>query len=68
MLLLERNDVNPNIADRYGETALLIAACEEHEQAVKNLLRCNDANPNTAESSGKPPLSLWPPGEDVRES
>ena len=67
MLLLERNDVNPNIADRYGETPLLIAACEGNEQVVKMLLGCNDVNPNTAESGGKTPLSMaaW---EDVRES
>ena len=37
-MLLERDDVNPNITDRYGETPLHIAACEGYEGVVKMLL------------------------------
>ena len=55
-LLLERNDVDPNIADRYGETPLFIAAIKGHEGVVKMLLECDDVNPNTTENSGDTPL------------
>ena len=49
-MLLKRNDVNPNIADRNGETPFLIAAREGHEGIVKMLLEHDHVNPDTVKN------------------
>jgi len=58
-MLLERGDVNPNVADRrWDQTPLLWAAHEGHEGVVKTLLQREDVNPNLADTrDGRTPLS-----------
>ena len=59
-LLLQREDIDPNIADvRYGRTPLTLAAMDGHEGAVKLLLQRVDINPNVADiEHGLTPL-MW---------
>jgi len=59
-LLLEREDVNPNLRDtEYGQTSLSWAAGNGHEGIVEMLLRREDVDPNRADIlGGRTPL-LW---------
>ena len=62
-MLLERNDVNPNIADtQYGRTPLWWTARNGHEGIVKMQLERDDVDPNIADTQyGRTPLS-WATG------
>ena len=53
-----RRYVNPNKSDKCGQTPILLAAEEGHEEVVKLLLGRNDVKPDTADGSGRTPL-LW---------
>jgi len=57
-VLLQRKDVNPNVADaEYGRTPLWLAAERSHEGIVKLLLEREDIDPNTADTAyGRAPL------------
>jgi len=59
-VLLEREDIDPNIAETQdGQTPLALAAESGHEGIVKILLERQDTNPNTADTEyGRTPL-LW---------
>ena len=51
MMLLEREDVNPNQADsKSGKTPLLWAAENGHEGVAKKLLEREDVNLNQADT------------------
>ena len=65
-MLLERNDVNHNIVDEYGQIPLSWAARNGHEGVVSTLLGRNDVNPNIADKYGQTPVSRR--GTGVRES
>jgi len=56
--LLERDDVDPDKADKWGQTPLLWAANNGREGAVRMLLERNDVNPEKADKCGRTPLSL----------
>jgi len=57
-ILLERNDVNPDTADKYGQTPLWRAAQNGYEGVVRILLQRSDVNPDTADTLfGQTPLS-----------
>ena len=56
-ILLERDDANPNTADKRGRS-LFIAAHEGHEGVVKLLLERKDVNPNAAGEYGQTPLFI----------
>ena len=50
-LLLERQDINPNVTDtRCGGTPLIWAVEFGHEAVVKLLLQREDIDPNTADT------------------
>jgi len=51
-MLLERNDVDPNIASEHGQTPLYVAAWKGREKVVKELLERGDVNPNTPDNFG----------------
>jgi ankyrin repeat protein len=63
-LLLERDDINPNIADCNGRTPAvvgskkLISANDGHEVIARQLLQHPDINPNSKLSNGMTPLML----------
>ena len=59
-MLLEREDVNPNMVDKKsGRTPLSLAAECGHEGIVKIILGRKDVNPNTVGNKyGRAPLSL----------
>lgn len=44
-ILLERNNTNPDIPDKYGQTPLSFAARNGHEWVVGILPEQNDINP-----------------------
>ena len=48
--------VNPNRQDKYGQTAILLAAEEGPEGVVKLLLGRKDVKPDTADGYGRTPL------------
>ena len=48
-MLLERNDVDPNIADKYGRTPLWQAVKKGRDGVVRILLERSDVDPNTAD-------------------
>ena len=56
-MLLERNDVNPDMADKSGRTPLSWAASYGCEEIVEMLLERNDVNPDTPDERGRTPLS-----------
>src|SRR5207302_1854123 len=58
LMLLEREDVNPNTADTsYGRTPLSWATVNENVGVVKMLLQREDVNPNTPDTEyGRTPL------------
>ena len=58
-VLLEREDIDPNIPDTQdGQTPLTLAAENGHEGLVKILLERQDTNPNTVDTKyGQTPLS-----------
>jgi len=58
-VLLEREDIDPNVADiQDGRTPLTLAAENGHVGLVKILLERQDTNPNTADTKyGRTPLS-----------
>jgi len=60
-ILLERNDVNPDSADKSGRTPLSWAAEDRCKKVVRVLLERNDVNPSTADEAGRTPLS-WAAG------
>ncbi|CUS10046.1 unnamed protein product, partial [Tuber aestivum] len=57
-LLLERVDVDPNLADNFKRTPLLWAVENGRTEAVKLLLERADVDPNLADNDGRTPL-LW---------
>ncbi|KAG0128122.1 hypothetical protein HOY82DRAFT_42679 [Tuber indicum] len=58
-MLLERDDVNPNLADtEYGRTPLSWAAHFGREGVVKLLLARKDVHTTTSDSTNQTPLSL----------
>jgi ankyrin repeat protein len=66
-MLLERDDVNPDKPDNYGQTPLSIAASDKREGAVKILLGRNDVNPDKLDNKGQTPLwrAAYSGGEGV---
>jgi len=56
-ILLGRNDVNPDRADKRGRTPLSWAAEYQREESVRMLLERNDVNPHSPDKSGRTPLS-----------
>jgi len=48
--------VNPNRPDKYGQTAIMLAAEEGHEEVVRLLLGRRDVKPDTADGYGRTPL------------
>ena len=56
-MLLERNDVNPDKADKGGRTPLSWAASYGYEEIVEILLERNDVNPDTQDERGRTPFS-----------
>ena len=57
-MLLKRNDVNPDKADKWSRTPLARAAKNGHEEVVRMLLKENDVNPDKADKWSRTPL-LW---------
>ena len=56
-MLLDRNDVNPNITNQHGQTPLFVAAWKGHERVVKTLLERVDVNSDIADLAGQTALS-----------
>jgi len=56
-ILLGRNDVNPDRADKRGRTPLSWAAEYGYEESVRMLLERDDVNPHSVDKSGRTPLS-----------
>jgi len=66
-LLLQKDDIDPNIIDtRYGRTPLLLAAQRGYEGIVKLLLERRDPNPDIPGPSGETALDLAAPHEHAR--
>jgi len=57
-ILLEQNDVNPDIADKNGRTPLSWAASHGNARVAKMLLGRNDVNPDTPDRRSRTPI-LW---------
>ena len=55
--LFQRKDINVNSKDKYGRTALLIAAALSNEPVLKTLIARRDLNPNSTDILGRSPLS-----------
>ena len=47
-MFLERNDVDPNQGNFFGETPLAVASTKGHEGIVKMLLERNDLDPRAS--------------------
>ena len=56
-LLLERDGVDPDSKDSYGQTPLSWAAANGHEAIVKLLLGVEGIDPDSKDSNGQTPLS-----------
>ena len=56
-MLLEQEQVNPDISGSCGRTPLSFAASFGHEQVVEMLLGREDVDPNKPNSSGLTPLA-----------
>ena len=56
-ILLEREGITPDTADKYGRTPLSWAAGLGHGGIVKTLLEREDVTPNAADKDGRTPLS-----------
>ena len=56
-MLLERNDVNPDSADKSGRTPLSWAAGNGRKEFVELLLNQSYVNPNRPDKNGRSPLS-----------
>jgi len=52
-LLLERNDINADKADKYGRTPLWRAACKGHGSILRRLLGRKDVSPNRVNQDGQ---------------
>ena len=52
-ILLERDGVNPDIADIYGRTPLSRAAEKGSEEVVRVLLERGEVNPNKADQASQ---------------
>ena len=48
--------INPNRPDKYGQTPILLAAAEGHEEAVRLLLERRDVRADPADGYGRTPL------------
>jgi len=57
LILLGRNHVNPDRADKRGRTPLSWAAEYGREESVRMLLERDEVNPHSADKSGRTPLS-----------
>ena len=57
-LLLSRNDIELNLKDNYGQTALSMSATNGHESIVRRLLARDDIDSNPTDKAGRTPLSL----------
>jgi len=64
-VLLGREEVKPDKADRVGQTPLWEAAAKGHEGVVKILLAREEVNPDRADKWGRTPL--WYPARNGHE-
>ncbi|KAH6859182.1 ankyrin repeat-containing domain protein [Coprinopsis sp. MPI-PUGE-AT-0042] len=55
-MLLKRDDIQPNAANKHGSTPLIWASQDGHEGIVKMLLERDDIQPNLADKGGLTPL------------
>ena len=56
-MLLDTEDVNPNLPDQNGQTPLSLAAQHGWERIVKRLLECEDVDSDLPDRNGLTPLS-----------
>lgn len=55
-LLLDQDDIDPNLKDRSGRTALCTACCENYLSMVELLLENDNVDPNVRDNSQRTPL------------
>ena len=58
MLPLTRDDIDPDKPDNNGQTPLLWASLNGHEEVVRLLLARDDVNPDKPDNNGRTPLWL----------
>ena len=56
ILLPARDDINPDKPDNNGQTPLLWASLNGHEEVVRLLLARDDVNPDKLDNNGRTPL------------